>query len=204
MNELPQTDWVFFTSPEGIGWFSRLLKPHRRDLRLLAGCHIGDIGIKTAAAIESHGLHVDFVPRRFSQEGVLADFPQRVLRGKRALILSAEESRDVLASGLRRRGMRVTKVPLYRTAIPRELSAGIATLFDRPIDLVTVTSASCVEHLWQALRAAGASETFRRLRFASIGPVTSAEVRARGGRVAVEASESTVEGLLRAMVKASR
>ncbi len=201
---LPQTDWVFFTSPEGIGWFCKLLKSRYRDLRALAGCHIGAIGIKTAAAIESHGLHVDFVPRRFSQEGVLADFPRHLLRGKRALILSAEDSRDVLASGLRRRGMRVTKVPMYRTAIPRELSAGITVLFECPFDFVTVTSASCVEHLWQALRTVGKPEAFRHLRFASIGPVTSAKVRSRGGRVTVEAGESTVEGLLRAMAKASR
>ena len=203
VNGLPRTDWVFFTSPEGIGCFSKLLKQRDRDLRCLAGCHIGAIGVKTAVAIESHGLHVDFVPRRFSQEGVLADFPTRLLRGKRALILSAEDSRDVLASGLRRRGMRVTKIPMYRTMIPQELSAGITVLFGRPFDFVTVTSASCVEHLWQALRAAGRPEAFRRLRFASIGPVTSAEVRSRNGRVAVEAGESTIEGLLRAMVKAT-
>ena len=199
---LPQTDWVFFTSPEGIGWFSKLLRLHYRDLRVLAGCHIGAIGIKTAAAIESHGLHVDFVPRRFSQEGVLADFPKHLLRGKRALILSAEESRDALETGLRRRGMRVTKVPIYRTVVPRTLSHGITTLCERPFDFVTVTSASCVEHLANALRAAGRPQAFRRLRFASIGPVTSAEVRARGGRVAVEATESTVDGLLQAMVRA--
>jgi uroporphyrinogen III methyltransferase/synthase len=201
---LPQTDWVFFTSPEGIGWFSKLLKPHRRDLRSLSGCHIGAIGPKTAAAVESHGVHVDFVPRRFSQEGILSDFPPRILRGKRALILSAEESRDVLESGLRRRGMRVTTVPIYRTVIPRDMAAGVKRLFERPFDFVAVTSASCAEHLFESLRAAGQPGVFRRLRFASIGPVTSTEVRAHGGRVAVEAGESTIEGLVRAMAGAHR
>jgi uroporphyrinogen III methyltransferase/synthase len=205
VQSLPQTDWVFFTSPEGIGWFSKLLKPHRKDLRLLSGCHIGAIGPKTAAAIESHGLHVDFIPRRFSQEGILSEFPRRLLRGKRALILSAQESREVLEAGLRRRGMRVTTVPIYRTVMPREMSRRIRTLFDRPFDFVTVTSASCVEHLHEALSTAGKAGVFRRLRFASIGPVTSAEVRARdGGRVAVEARESTIEGLVRAMAGAGR
>ena len=199
VHSLPQTDWVFFTSPEGIGWFSRLLKPHRKDLRLLSGCHIGAIGPKTAAAIEAHGLHVDFIPRRFSQEGVLTSLPRRLLRGKRALILSAEESRDVLEAGLRRRGMQVQKIPIYRTRVPRELAERLQIVFERPFDFVTVTSASCVEHLDEALRTAGTPGLFRRLRFASIGPVTSAAVRARGGRVAVEARESTIEGLVRAM-----
>jgi uroporphyrinogen III methyltransferase/synthase len=204
LEALPDTDWVFFTSPEGIGWFSKALKPHRRDLRLLSGCHIGAIGVKTAAAIESHGLHVDFVPRRFSQEGMLADFPRRMMRGKRALIFSAQESRDVLESGLRRRGMQVNKVPVYRTIVPRSLAQGASVLIERPFDFVTATSASCVEHLAHALSAAGRTRVFRRLRFASIGPVTSSDIRARGGRVAVEARISTVEGLIAAMAGRAR
>jgi uroporphyrinogen III methyltransferase/synthase len=201
--EIPNTDWVFFTSPEGIGWFSRMLKPYRKDVRWLSGCHIGAIGPKTAASIEEAGLHVDFVPRRFSQEGVLEDLPRRVLRGRRALILSAEESRDVLTEGLRRRGMSVRKVPIYRTVTPATFGDRLRVLFQRPVDLVTVTSASCVEHLHQAFQAAGRGREFRRLRFASIGPVTSAAVRAVGGQVMVEATVSTIEGLVAAIVQRS-
>ncbi|MBI3011462.1 MAG: uroporphyrinogen-III C-methyltransferase [Candidatus Omnitrophica bacterium] len=197
----PRPDWVFFTSPEGIGWFARVLRAARQDLRWLSGCHIGAIGSKTAAAIEERGLHVDFVPKQFSQEGVLEGLPRRVLNGKRALILCAEESRDVLAQGLRGRGCEVKKLPIYRTLVPRALATGLTTLFKRPFDYVTVTSASCVEHLWTALRTGGEADLFRRLRFASIGPVTSSSVRAHGGRVVVEANPSTIEGLVHAMVK---
>ena len=204
VSELPETDWVFFTSPEGIGWFSKMLKPHHRDVRRLSGCHIGAIGPKTAMAIEEAGLHVDFVPKRFSQEGMLTDFPRRVLRGKRALILSAEQSRDVLEAGLRRRGMLVRKVPIYRTVIPKALIERIGQVIGEPFDFVTATSASCVEHLQQALRASGRMRLFRRLRFASIGPVTSAAARRHGGRVVVEAKTSTIEGLIDAMVQAKR
>ncbi len=201
IREIPKTDWVFFTSPEGIGWFSRMLTPCRKDMRCLSGCHIGAIGPKTASALEERGLHVDFVPREFSQEGVLKDFPRRVLRGKRGLIFSAEESRAVLETGLRERGMQVKKVPIYRTLVPRTLRTGVAALFGRPFDCVTVTSASCVEHLHQALHAAGKAGLFGRLRFASIGPVTSSRVRAYGGRVAVEAKPSTIEGLVEAIAR---
>ena len=201
---MPTVDWVFFTSPEGIGWFSKMLKPYRKDVRWLSGCHIAAIGPKTAVALEERGLHVDFMPKRFSQEGMLQDFPRRIVRGKRALILSAEESRDVLTSGLRRRGMRVRKVPIYRTVIPKTLRDGVDAMARQPFDFVTVTSASCVDHLAEALQAAGRSTLFRRLRFASIGPVTSAAIRARGGRIVVEAKASTVEGLIDAMTRIRR
>jgi uroporphyrinogen III methyltransferase/synthase len=201
---LPNTDWVFFTSPEGVGWFSHLLKPYHKDLRTLLGCHIAAIGPKTAAAIEARGLHVDFVPREFRQEGLVEDLPRRVLAGKRGLILSAQGSRDVLMDGLRRRGMRVTKIPIYRAMVPRTLATQVAAVFQRPVDFVTVTSASCVEHLAEALRAAPSSRRFSTLRFASSGPVTSRRVRELGGRVAVEARPSTVEGLMEAMIRGGR
>jgi len=61
-----------------------------------------------------------------------------------------------------------------------------------------------VDHLLCALKAAGKAPLFRTLKFASIGPVTSQAVRDRGGRVAVEAATSTIEGLIAALVAASR
>ena len=201
VKEIPKADWVFFTSPEGIGWLARMLRPYRKDVRWLSGCHIGAIGPKTALAIEELGLHVDFVPKRFSQEGILEGLPRRLLAGRRALILSAEESRDALEAGLRARGASVRKVPIYRTVVPGTLREGVAELARQRFDLVTVTSASCVEHLFHALRAAGQGRRFRRLRFASIGPVTSQAIRAHGGRVAVEAKTSTIEGLIDALVR---
>ena len=202
VHALPQADWVFFTSPEGIGWLAKMLKPHRRDLRALSGCHIGAIGSKTAAAIESLGLHVDFIPKRFSQEGLLDELPRRMLAGKRALIFSAQESRDVLERGLRRRGMQVAKVPIYQTTVPPALRERAASMVRERYDAVTVTSASCVEHLAQALHVSGHRGALKRLPFASIGPVTSAAVRAHGGHVLVEAKRSTVEGLVDALAKA--
>ena len=204
MRSLPSADWVFFTSPEGIRWFSKMLKPLRKDLRLLAGCRLGAIGPKTAVALEEQGLRVDFVPRRYSQEGMVDDLPRRMVQGRRAVILSAEGSRDVLAQGLRRRGMRVATVPLYRAAVPARLAARMAELADEPFDLVTVTSASCVDHLARALGAASPRRRLAKWRFASIGPVTSQAVRAHGGRVAVEARVSTIEGLVDAIRRWSR
>ncbi len=150
--------------------------------------------------MEDAGLHVDFVPKRFNQEGMVSELPRRVLRGKRAVIFSAQQSRDVLEEGLRTCGMRVTKVPIYRTVLPQMLLQRVGQVFGEPFDLVTATSASCVEHLGEALRAAGQGARFRRLRFASIGPVTSSAVRARGGRVVVEAKVSTIEGLVDAIL----
>jgi len=215
VRDMGQFDWVFFTSPEGIHWFGRLLRSQRKDVRVLSGRHIGVIGPKTAASIQDLGIHVDFIPKRFSQEGILDGLKARRVTGKRALILSAKGSRDVLEGGLRRLGMEVTRVPIYRTVVPSALQQGVQEIVpachdDRragrrqPIDLVTVTSSSCVDHFAEALEAAGVADTIRHLRFASIGPVTSATVRERGGRIVIEAKTSTIEGLVEAIVALGR
>jgi uroporphyrinogen III methyltransferase/synthase len=204
LRRLDEFDWVFFTSPEGIRWFQRSLTARRKDLRVLLGKRIGAIGPKTAASIQDIGIHVDFVPQDFSQEGMLDGLQRRRLAGKRALILSAQDSRDVLEQGLKRLGMDVLKVPLYRATVPSTLKRGVQRIIREPVDLVTVTSSSCVEHLASALKAAGLADGLRRLRFASIGPVTSATVRQYRGKVVIEAKTSTVEGLVEAIVGSIR
>jgi len=204
VEHLNEFDWVFFTSPEGIQWFRRLLAKERKDLRILSGRHIGAIGPKTSDSIERLGIHVDFLPQSYSQDGMVEGLKRRRVSGKRALILSAKDSRDVLGRGLSAQGMTVTKVPIYQTLMPASLVSRVRDVFQEPVDYVTVTSASCVEHVVQALRAGGLARRIPRLKFASIGPVTSAAVRAAGGRVAVEANTSTVEGVVEALLNAAR
>ena len=199
MGAVEQFDWVFFTSPEGIAWFQRLLRQDHRDLRILQGRHIGAIGPKTAASIEERGIRVDFLPPTYSQEGMLRGLDRRRLVGKHALVLNAKEGRDVLERGLRRMGMAVTRLPIYQTVMPARLRQRVRAVFAQPVDYVTVTSASCVDHLVDALTSAGLKRAISRIRWASIGPVTSHAVRRAGGWVAVEARRATIEGLVDAM-----
>ena len=201
LHEIDTFDSVFFTSPEGIQWFKRLLAKERKDLRILQGCHIAAIGPKTAASIEQQGVHVDYQPSTFSQEGLLAGLRHRRLDGKQALILSAKGARDVLEQGLQASGMSVVKVPIYQSVMPRQFVQQVRRVFARPPDWVTVTSSSCVDHLVAALRAARFARLIPTIQWASIGPVTSRTVRQHGGRVAIEARTATIEGLVDAMVK---
>jgi len=213
VRELDQIDWVFFTSPEGLDWFRRLLARLRQDLRILRGRHIAAIGPKTAASIRAMGIHVDVVPTSFSQEGLLQAFGRRRLAGTRGLIFCAAGSRDVLEQGLQAKGMTVRRIPIYETVVPPLLIRKVRALWagaearpsgSEPFDLVTVTSASCVEHLVQAMRAAGLADRVAHVPFASIGPVTSQAVTRHGGGVVVEAKTSTVEGLVDAITAAAR
>jgi uroporphyrinogen III methyltransferase/synthase len=202
LDALEPKQWVFFTSPAGIEWFVSMARRVRRDIRALHDCHIAAIGPKTAQSIEAWGVHVDAVAQgSFSQEGLVAALRRRRVRGVAATIFSAAQTREALVEGLSALGMRVNKVAVYATVVPKALSKTVRDIFERRFDYVTATSASCVEHVHAVLKANRLEEQFRRLPFASIGPVTSAAIVQRKGSVALEARRATVDDLIEAIRK---
>ena len=99
-----------------------------------------------------------------------------------------------LVEGLERRGATVTRVPVYRWALPEDLGplcAAIVEIAEGRVNLAFFTSAQQVEHL--LLVAAGESREAE-LRHAlatrtvvgSIGPTTSETLRAHGLPVDIE------------------
>jgi uroporphyrinogen-III synthase len=104
-------------------------------------------------------------------------------------------SNQELLDGLRVRGARVTRVPVYQWALPEDLEplklAAVA-LANREIDVALFTTSVQIVHLFsiatsmhiEAQLRAGLARTV----IASIGPTTSNEVRRRGLSVDLEAS----------------
>ncbi|HEV2811849.1 MAG TPA: uroporphyrinogen-III C-methyltransferase [Solirubrobacteraceae bacterium] len=181
-------DLLCVTSPNGA---QRLLE-EVRDARALAGPTIAAIGPGTARALRAGGIDPDVVPERSVAEGLveaLADVPV-----ERALIARAEEARDVLETALRDRSAHVEVLALYRTvAEPLDDDAREAAL---AADYATFTSASSVRHFLTAVGGSldGGPRTV------SIGPATSAELRAHGIEPDVEAEVHTPDGLVAALL----
>ena len=93
----------------------------------------------------------------------------------------------------------------------RNISIGIYRVFEQYPEAIRVRARSsaldsnaALRLSDQALKQARHPARFTQQRFASIGPVTSSAVRALGGRVAVEAGTSTVEGLIESIVRDGR
>jgi uroporphyrinogen-III synthase len=133
------------------------------------------IGPGTAEALRAHRVEPALVAARSTQEGLAAELPRPA---GRVLFAGAEGARDVLA-----RELDADFVPLYRTvAEPVEVFPDA--------DLVVLASASAA-HALAVLR--------RDLACVSIGPATSAEARARGLNVVVEARTHDLNGLVEAV-----
>jgi uroporphyrinogen-III synthase len=164
-------DWVIVTSANGA---AELVSRHRGELPRVAA-----IGSATEEALRAHGLTVDFVPRRSTQEGLVAELPRPA---GRVLFVGAEDARRLLVSELG-----ADFLPVYRTKAlrPDELPNG---------DLAIVASAS-------AARAFAALDLD--VPVVSIGPQTSAAAVDAELRVAAEAVSQDVDGLVSAVREAA-
>ena len=194
---LARYDWVALTSQNAVHIVWEAMRAEGLDARALAGTKLCVVGPATAEALLEHGLAPDVVPERFVAEGVLESLAARGgLRGASVLYAAAEGARDALPRGLISLGATVDVVPLYRSVPDGEGAAAIVRALDAgTVDLVTFTSASAVRAYQDAVGHAAAS----RAPAATIGPITTEAARAAGIDVLVEASESTIPGLVEAI-----
>jgi uroporphyrinogen III methyltransferase / synthase len=187
--DLTAYDLVAVTSPTGAHHLLELL----RDARELAGRTVAAIGPGTARALREHGVEPDIVPERAVAEGLV-----EALDGvpvTRALIARAKEGRDVLPDALRERGAEVDVLALYET-LPEPLDEPTRRAAAHA-DYLLFTSASSVRYFAEA--AGDGALTGPRL--ASIGPATSAELRAHGAEPDLEADPHTPDGLVEALLR---
>ena len=175
------------TSPNGAERLLDLL----RDARELAGITVAAIGPGTARALRERGVEPDVVPERAVAEGLVEAL--REVPVARALIARAAEGRDVLPDALRERGAEVDLLALYETvAEPLDEATRAAAA---AADYLLFTSASSVRFY------AEAGGSLHGPRLASIGPATSAELRARGAEPDLEADPHTPDGLVEALLR---
>ena len=189
ITELDQYDWLIFTSQNGVGKFIDRLDASEQDLRAVRG-QIGAIGPATAEALNKLHLKVDVIPESFVAEGLLKALEPFDFAGKRVLIPRATIAREVLPDTLRSRGANVDVVPAYRTVRP-----GVEPV---EADWYVFTSSSTASNLLEGI------DSLPNAQIASIGPVTSDTIRSCGFKVDAEADPHTTDGLIDALVQASK
>jgi uroporphyrinogen III methyltransferase / synthase len=197
IGRLGDTQWAVFTSANAVDLIWDALTRTGRDARAFATTRIVAIGPETAAALLRHGLRADLVPDEYVAEAVAGAMLQHDLRGARVWLPRAAMARDVLPDRLRDAGAEVDVLPLYRTVLPPDTSATLAALLDQaPVDAVTFTSSSTVQHFLTAL---GDRPFPPGAIAACIGPVTARTAEQAGLPVTVVATEYTTAGLAAAL-----
>jgi uroporphyrinogen III methyltransferase / synthase len=190
--------WIAFTSTNGVEAFFEATDDAGLDTRALAGIRIAAIGPGTSAALVERGVRVDLLPERYVAESLVEAFPLPEAEGARVLVARADQARDVLPEGLVEKGYAVDVLPVYRTVTAEPDPAAVERVRAGDVDAITFTSSSTVTNLLGALGGLPAPQP----KVVSIGPVTSETARQRGLEVDVEATEHTINGLVRAVVDA--
>jgi uroporphyrinogen-III synthase len=176
-------DWVVVTSANGA---ERLVDAGR----LPEGVRVAAIGPGTAGVLARGGLVPDLVPEAHVGEGLVEAFPPPPPSGGRVLLVQAEAARATVREGLAAAGWDVEVAIAYRT-VPASPSPEVIDAA-RGADAVTFTSSSTVRNFIDLL---GGPEAVTAT-VACIGPITAATARDAGLRVAVQAVDHTVAGLV--------
>jgi uroporphyrinogen III methyltransferase / synthase len=195
---LEQFDYLILTSVNGVKKLMERLKACGRTAGELAHLQVGAIGPATAAELARAGVRVDFVPSAYRAEGLVAALHGCDLYGKAFLIPRAKVARDLVPRVLRDGGARVEVVEAYQTALPSLTTDEFALMLTPPPELITFTSSSTAvnfAHLLRERQGMSVSD----VKAASIGPITSSSARQLGFEVVLEASESTIPGLVAAI-----
>ena len=129
---------------------------------------------------------------------------EQPLAGARVVVQEYGVSNADLLDGLRTRGAQVTRVPVYRWALPEDiepLKAAVNAVARGEVDVVMFTTGMQVVHLLQVAQDmhlhAAVLKSLRRMVIASIGPTTSEELRRHGLAADMEPSHPKMGFLVR-------
>jgi len=186
---------VCLTSANSVELLFERIEAAGLDARALAGSTVAAIGQGTARALAEHGIAADIVPERAVAEGLVAELEGRSFAT--ALLARAEEGRDVIPEALAAMGCETTVEVLYRTVAEPLDEAQVAAV--EGATHITFTSASTVRNLIAAL---GGPDRLARstARLASIGPITSSELRGHGLEPDLEAERHDIDGMIESLV----
>jgi uroporphyrinogen-III synthase len=126
------------------------------------------------------------------------------LRSLRVAVQEYGVSNPELLQGLEARGAQVTRVPVYRWALPEDLEplrAAVRSVAAGDVDIAIFTTGMQVVHLFEVAATLQQKEALRkglgRMVVASIGPTTSEELRQQQLQVDLEASHPKMGFLVR-------
>jgi len=187
------------TSAKGARNFLRRLEACGRHVHDLKGLIVGAIGPATAEEFVKSGVKVDVTPRAYVAEGLLEALGDRGLHGKAFLIPRAKVARDLVPRVLMEKGGRVEVVEAYETVAPQLPVGELQRLLTPSPDVITFTSSSTATNFARLAGENNISKLLHRVAIASIGPITSETIRKLGLTVTIEAKESTMPGLVRAI-----
>jgi uroporphyrinogen III methyltransferase/synthase len=195
-------DWLIFTSVNGVEQFLMRARHLNETVTESKTSRFAAIGPETAKRLEAAGIRDCLVPERYQAEGILEVLTPESMRNKKVLIPRAAKARDILPETLRQWGAEVDVVEAYRTVVPTDSMSDVKNLLSgHKVDIITFTSSSTVSNFARLFEGQSLQEALSGVAVACIGQITKQTVEDLGGHADIVAAESTIDGLIRAIVE---
>jgi uroporphyrinogen III methyltransferase/synthase len=187
LQKLSDFDYLVLASGSAVEIMIQLLKQHNIDLRKLPPIAVS--GPSAAKALKAHGLYPDFMANTFTSESLgLELIRDRHLENKNILVARSDASKSPLPNMLKEAGANVHIETLYENR-----ACEIEPLPKH--DAICFCSPSSVEVIWNAQ-----AETLKQSPcIASIGPVTSRALKAKGLKIDLEPNTYDAQHLIWAL-----
>ena len=197
--KLSDYDWIIFTSANGVTFVLDALRGLDKDCRVFASAKIAAIGAETATRLRQFGIKADFVPTVFTGKELgkqLIAFTN--LQSKKLLLLRSESASAELVELLTEAKAQVTETPVYTIEPEKTESKWLTEKITKgEIDWLTFASSSAVKAFFGQIPTDLVNSSG--LKVASIGPITSEQLKSLGVVVDTKAADHTIDGLLAAI-----
>jgi uroporphyrinogen-III synthase len=185
---LASADWIVFTSRRGVDAFAGLAEAEPP-----ASARLAAVGDATAERMCERFGRVDLTGAG-TAEALAAELATEVREGDRCLLALAANAGDVLERRLAEAGARATRFDVYRT-IPAAAARRKRALSTLGADIVIFASPSAVTGFDNQV------DVDIDAQIVTIGPSTSAAVRAHDWLVAAEAKEPSLSGIIESLLE---
>jgi uroporphyrinogen III methyltransferase/synthase len=201
VHEAHTYDWLIFTSPNAVDAFFDAFFRIYDDARSIGYTRIAVVGPGTEKAVNRYHLAADLMPeegdyvaegltRAFDREGISLD-------SLKCLWIKGEQTREVIDDYMKEKNAILDLAIAYRTVPETEdPTGGQARFREEGADIITFTSALTVECFLDL----GLSIPDDCL-IASMGPITSEQIRENGYEVDIEPAQSTIPDFVDAIVE---
>jgi len=197
-------DWIIFTSANGVVITFAALAKMGKDARSFAQAKVACIGSETTARLQQFGIKADFVPTVYTSNQLAEQLAESTsLKKKKIALLRSAAAPKELADALTKSGAVVDDVGVYTVASRQNEPTGlIRQIKAGKVGWLTFTSPSTVKAFFAHVRPDLISA--HGVKVASIGPVTTEQLKKLNVNVNAQAKTHTIDGLIDALIEESK
>jgi uroporphyrinogen III methyltransferase/synthase len=189
--------WIIFTSENGVRYFISQFRDRFSDIRKLGKYKIAAIGGGTASYLRRIGFEPDFIPSEATTSTLARELKNLPgISDSVCVRIRGNLGDDKVERALTESGAAVITVVVYHTSHKRWPDGLKEKLFEHPPNVVIFTSGSTVDGLFANLDEKEVKNLASAAVVASIGPMTTGILKAKGLEAELEAKVHTIEGLL--------